>query len=723
MKTANSNLYDSIKELTVHDHACLIYNTNEEQFRYIVPFIKIGLERGERCIYVVDDNSSQTVLDAMQKDGIDTDSAIKTGSLNIITKHDSYLKQGVFEPESMLQFLKESIDSAKAEGYKALRATGEATWLVHGYPGVERFMEYEAKLNDFFPENDILAVCQYNSNRIPPDIILNCIHTHPTVMHDGLVCKNSYYIPPEEFLRPNQKDIEVNRLLSNITKNKQAEEALQRSNLLLSSIIESPDNVIIVVLDRDYNYLSFNTAHAKEMKRVYDADIEIGQHILSYIPVEADRLKAEENYIRVLKGERFVKIENYGFPDSRYWYELVFNPIYDNSHYVTGFTVFATDITERKKMEETLVQSEKMKSIGTITAGISHEFNNLLAIISGNVQLLNEDYKGDRVLANALNIILKAADDGAEISSNMLKFTKTVSDIKEFVSFDICELIRHSIDFTKPRWKNEAQARGIDYKMDMESMKSISYIMCKPAEIREIFINIINNSLDAMPNGGHIAFSTWNGGDTMFVSATDNGVGMSESVKKNIFDPFFSTKGADGTGLGLSMVYGIVTRHGGKIDVASEIGKGTTFTMQFPATNKRKSLMKVPDTKQETNVKSLRILVVDDEEAIRDILNQFLSRSGHNVKTVDNGADAINMVEGEGFDLVLCDLAMPNVFGYDVVKTLNSLKKRPKIGIVTGWSEERVADKDMKVDFYLSKPFKHAELMKHVDELFGADSR
>ncbi len=162
----------------------------------------------------------------MQKAGIDTGSAIKTGSLDIISKHDSYLKRGFFEPESMLHFLKETVDSAKAEGYKALRATGEATWLVHNYPGVERFMEYEAKLNNFCLENDILAVCQYNSSRIPPDIILNCIHTHPIVMHGDLVCKNAYYIPPEEYLKPMQKEIEVNRFLYNITKNEQTEASL-----------------------------------------------------------------------------------------------------------------------------------------------------------------------------------------------------------------------------------------------------------------------------------------------------------------------------------------------------------------------------------------------------------------------------------------------------------------------------------------------------------------
>ena len=383
------------------------------------------------------------------------------------------------------------------------------------------------------------------------------------------------------------------------------------------------------------------------------------------------------------------------------------------------YIVFIVDIAERKKMEKVLLQSEKLKSIGTITAGISHEFNNLLAIISGNVQLLEEDYKDDKVLADALRIIMKAADDGAEIAGNMLKFTKTSPDTKKFVSFDIRDLIRHSIDFTKPRWQNEALAGGIDYRIDTEGMGRVPSIMCNPAEIREVFINIINNALDAMSGGGKISFGTWSDNETVFVNVTDDGDGISDNVKKNIFDPFFTTKGVEGTGLGMSIVYGIVTRHSGKIEVDGELGKGTAFTMQFPVTIKRRRVIKISAPEQKTNEKSLRILVIDDEESMRDILNQFLSKGGHDVKTTDNGVNVINMIEGERFDLVLCDIAMPNICGYDVVKSLNGLKKRPKIGIISGWSGSlaSMADKGLTVDFFLKKPFKHEALAKYINDL------
>ena len=177
--------------------------------------------------------------------------------------------------------------------------------------------------------------------------------------------------------------------------------------------------------------------------------------------------------------------------------------------------------------------------------------------------------------------------------------------------------------------------------------------------------------------------------------------------------------------MGMSMAYGIITRHRGKIEVDSEVGNGTTFTLQFPATNEKESLIATPDTEQEINEKNLRILVVDDEESIRNILNQFLSRAGHKVKTVDNGADAIKIIKGEDFDLVLCDLVMSNVSGYDVVKVLNGLKKRPKVGIITGWNKELepVSGNELKVDFFLKKPFEHSEMAKQIKIAFSMDDK
>ncbi|MBT5304211.1 MAG: response regulator, partial [Candidatus Scalindua sp.] len=205
----------------------------------------------------------------------------------------------------------------------------------------------------------------------------------------------------------------------------------------------------------------------------------------------------------------------------------------------------------------------------------------------------------------------------------------------------------------------------------------------------------------------------------------DTGKGMSEDVRKKIFDPFFTTRRPQGTGLGMSVSYSVVKRHDGKIEVESEEGKGSTVNLSFPIKREiaQQKLSSKPEA-HEIKAKGLRILVVEDNDDMCMIMNNALTRGGHTVKISNNGAEAIALASKEDFDLVLSDLAMPDVNGYEVVKMLNKLEKRPKIGIITGWSEQlELFDKEeMKVDFILRKPFKHIELAKQINELFGADS-
>ena len=387
--------------------------------------------------------------------------------------------------------------------------------------------------------------------------------------------------------------------------------------------------------------------------------------------------------------------------------------------------IIVSDITERKKMEEALIQSEKLKSLGILTAGISHEFNNLLAVILGSAELLDAGFEDDQELKKGLSAIIKASDDGAKIVKGLLSYVKSQGkDISEFIFFDIRPLLIEAINFTTLRWKNMAQAKGIDYKIDREGMREIPEVLCNTTELREVFTNIINNALDAMPDGGRLSFSTSSNEDTVFICISDTGIGMSEDVKKNIFDPFFTTRRPLGTGLGLSISYGIITRHGGKIEVESEDGKGTTFNLSLPIRKDVVQKVVPPEPDRRAVVRKLRILVVDDNEDVCEIMYGVLARGGHDVKTVDDGVEAIALAGKEEYDLVLCDLLMPKIHGYEVIKAIKKLDKIPKIGIMTGWNEKlKPMGEDCKVDFILKKPFKHAELAKHINELFGADGK
>lgn len=234
----SNDLVRAIGRLGVHDHMCLIYETQEEQFSAVLPFMQIGLERGEKCLYVVDDNTAATVINGMKAAGMDVETAVESGKLTIVSKQDTYLKHGYFDPDWMFNFLKRATDEAKAAGFSALRVTGEMTWVLNGDPGTERLMEYEAKLNYFFPENDALALCQYNRPRFTAKIIKGVISTHPLVICGGVVCSNFYYVPPADFLGEEQPDKEIDRLLANIKNREKLEEELRRHQERLEELVK-----------------------------------------------------------------------------------------------------------------------------------------------------------------------------------------------------------------------------------------------------------------------------------------------------------------------------------------------------------------------------------------------------------------------------------------------------------------------------------------------------
>jgi signal transduction histidine kinase len=212
-----SRLSELAGGLGLHEHLCLIYETQEEQFAAALPFLRAGLERGERCLYIADANSGATVLDALRKGGVEVDRHLRNGALIVAGKQETYLSHGRFDPDLSINFLSQATDEAGDGKFSRLRTLlGEMTWALGEDTAPDSLIEYEAKVNHFVRDHDVRALCQYHRERFSPEVILGVLRTHPVVVYGGLVCKNPYYVPPEEFLKPNQASREVERLLNNI---------------------------------------------------------------------------------------------------------------------------------------------------------------------------------------------------------------------------------------------------------------------------------------------------------------------------------------------------------------------------------------------------------------------------------------------------------------------------------------------------------------------------
>src|SRR5580704_3109498 len=231
-------LLDVLVQIGLHDHICLIYESQGEQLAMPVPSIRMGLERGEKCIFIAPEKTLRDVNEGLHAIGIDVDEAMNSGRLAVASQEDTYLRNGHFEPDRMIRFLADSLEPAIASGFSGLRVVGEMTWALGGDLGTGQLIEYEAKLNHFVHDHPVTVTCQYDHNRFSPEVILNVIRTHPIVIYGNFVCSNPYYIPPEEFLAPNHAETEVKRLLANIRDREQANKALRELSRRLFQIQE-----------------------------------------------------------------------------------------------------------------------------------------------------------------------------------------------------------------------------------------------------------------------------------------------------------------------------------------------------------------------------------------------------------------------------------------------------------------------------------------------------
>jgi len=400
-------------------------------------------------------------------------------------------------------------------------------------------------------------------------------------------------------------------------------------------------------------------------------------------------------------------------------------PLRDKEGKIIGVVGIGADVTEIRKMEEKLIQSEKLRALGELSGGVAHDFNNMLAAILGRAELLKmnlESFSGKErrrifpLLKQGLEVIEKAASDGAETVRRVQEFSSIRADDREFIQVDLNEVVSDALDFTRARWKGEAELKGIKIRIKKE-LSPISPIMGKPSELREVLTNLINNALDAMPQGGRIKIKTFKEDKCICLKVEDTGTGMPAHIMERIFDPFYTTKGPQATGLGMSLSYGIITRHRGTISVDSQEGKGTIFTIKIPIVSVKKikegEVQGLPKKGGEAN-----ILVIEDEEDVRNLLSDILASDGHKVTTASNGKEGIEAFKKGSFEMVFTDLGMPGMSGWEVASSIKKLYPEVIVAIITGWGVQLDLDEQKKtgVDLIVNKPFRLGRILKLTRE-------
>jgi CheY-like chemotaxis protein len=281
-------------------------------------------------------------------------------------------------------------------------------------------------------------------------------------------------------------------------------------------------------------------------------------------------------------------------------------------------------------------------------------------------------------------------------------------------------VLRDAVEITKTRWKNEAEQRNIAIQVQQE-LAPVPTILGNASELREVVTNLILNSVDAMPQGGVLRVGCRHEDGRVLAWVADTGVGMSESVRSHVFDPFFTTKGHRGTGLGLSLVYGIVTRHEGRIDIVTALGKGTTFLLEFPAVDDTVEVAGGDGAAQPSLVQPGRILVIDDEPEVAHVVQDILVGEGHTVDVALSGREGVKLAEARAYDLVFTDLGMPDMSGWDVAEALAALRPLLPVALVTGWGTALDEDDARRrgVVAIVQKPFEIAELVQTTSQILA----
>jgi len=518
-------------------------------------------------------------------------------------------------------------------------------------------------------------------------------------------------------------------LILDITSEHKTRQALSLQAKEQEEILNSLSDGVITI-DEMGTVLSSN--HTFEILFGYSNNEAIGQNILLFVP-ELDEGESNTSFKKLLGSAQEPSPQSVknllGQHKNKTFFPLRLSvtrlPKIENKK--PRFVISCHDLTQLRAQQAQLQRAQKMDALGKLVGGIAHDYNNMLGVILGYTDLMEIKYGDIKGLQKYIGNISQAAERGRRLTKRMLAFSKQESSHAQAVS------IQTLLDTQKELLSKSLTAL---IKLNYNQHSAPWLIWVDPSELEDALLNLTINAQHAMPEGGSLTFSAdtlhlpeseasllgLSENDYIKLSITDTGCGIATDIKNKIFDPFFSTKGTGGTGLGLSQVYGFMERVGGTVKVTSTINVGSEFTLYFPryrdVNDNAPAQSPIIDTQQGNGEV---ILIVDDEPALRELLQERLTIAGYRVLSANSGDTALNALAANHVDLVLSDVIMPNMDGYQLAKRIQDKYPLIKIQLASGFSDNRHLQIENSTlhKTMLQKPFNTSDLLDRISNLLN----
>jgi signal transduction histidine kinase/ActR/RegA family two-component response regulator len=367
--------------------------------------------------------------------------------------------------------------------------------------------------------------------------------------------------------------------------------------------------------------------------------------------------------------------------------------------YVEAQQPRAPEIPPPPQIQPRFTDAANLQVLGQLTSGMTHALNNLFAILVGQTQLLSE-HVTDYGLRDELETLHNTASLGARMIRRLQAYTETQTETPRAI--DVNTLLRDAAALTRFLWRDQAEATGVIIDL-VQDLADVPPVLAQPTQLRHALVAFILNAIEAMPHGGLITLRTERKGESVLIAIIDNGDGMPDNIRARALDPFFTTKPSPHLGLGLTLAAKIVSDHKGQLEIESKHQRGTTVTITLPIA----PTTRAKESKPMTVKRPARILVIDNEPAVRLLLTRLLTMRGHSVVEAESGIEGLAAFKKQTFDLVLTDLGMPEMSGWEVAREIKKLNAKTLVALTTGWPIELSAEelKAKGVDKVVNKPF------------------